>query len=128
MLLKKIFRKLIGNMFAILGILVSFCVDAEEKKHIEFNSFGAGNTSCGNYVKTYSEQIEKPEYFVQYSQWVRGFVSAYNFFVASNHDITNGTDFEGIFLWLNNYCNKMPLETFSQATIYLINDLTVRQK
>jgi hypothetical protein len=61
---------------------------------------------------------------------VLGYVTAINAQVTtgpSPHDVTRGTDAEGLFAWIDNYCRTNPLDTLSRATGSLIDALQLRK-
>lgn len=62
--------------------------------------------------------------------WLGGFISAMNAFSAINGhgpDVTSGTDLDGIFRWMDNYCAAHPLEQVSGAAESLIVELDKRK-
>jgi hypothetical protein len=61
------------------------------------------------------------------TNWVYGFLSAFNYYGTSEGDIANGIDSNGLFAWIENYCAAHPLDTIAAATIALITDLSKRQ-
>jgi hypothetical protein len=59
----------------------------------------------------------------EYIQWLDGFVTAYNDYVAPNGDITRGTDVDGMAAWLDTYCVTNPLDSLARASGKLIAEL-----
>ena len=57
--------------------------------------------------------------------WVQGFISAFNYYGgATAPDIASGTDANGVFAWIDNYCAAHPLDTIATATIALVSELS----
>ena len=62
----------------------------------------------------------------QYQQWLLGYVSAYNRWVITGRDVTAGQTADGLFEWIDGYCQKNPMTTFANATDALIEHLNKR--
>jgi len=61
--------------------------------------------------------------------WVQGYLSAFNALSAVNGhgaDLAAGTDDDGIFRWIDNYCANHPLSQLSSAAAELIAELDRR--
>jgi hypothetical protein len=54
-----------------------------------------------------------------YKQWIFGFLSGNNFF-GNNITIDN---VDGIFVWINNYCENHPTELLANAVAELVSSL-----
>lgn len=62
--------------------------------------------------------------------WVLGFVTAANAYTQNHGDsdgnLSKGTDTEGLYAWIDNYCAAHPLNRLSTASTALMNDLLAR--
>jgi hypothetical protein len=61
------------------------------------------------------------------TQWVIGYISAFNVYRSPTGNLTAGTDTNGIYAWIDNYCAARPLDTIVKATDALIDELSQRQ-
>jgi hypothetical protein len=52
--------------------------------------------------------------------WMSGYITHYNFITPDTYDIVVNTDFQSIYLWLDNYCRDNPLDNLA----YAMNALT----
>lgn len=90
-----------------------------------FTVLGIGNKSCGSWV---SDRKSKSGADLVDVAWVLGFLTAYNEFGPEPDDVTAQTDVNGVAGWIDNDCTDHPLDTISQATQALINELNKRRK
>ncbi len=87
---------------------------------------GAGGTTCGKWVEDRKTSV----YYTQLS-WVQGFISSYNHYVDSHEDqngVFGTADSNSITVWMDNYCQKNPLETVYTGTLELIEELKNRTR
>jgi hypothetical protein len=54
--------------------------------------------------------------------WVIGFLSGINL-ASDKPDALVGTDYHGAMAWLDNYCKANPLNTITEASVKLIDQL-----
>lgn len=101
-------------------------VVAKEKQVFPLAAYGEGGASCGSYVESKQDQTERYFYFA----WVNGFLTGVNRYQKSEvkifnglYDVKRGRDDEALMLWLDNYCNKNPLDSFFRAVIMLKDEL-----
>ena len=45
-------------------------------------------------------------------EWVRGFISAFNTYRSPTGNVTAGTDMDGVYAWIDNYCAAHPSTPF----------------
>ena len=100
---------------------VSFQTTAADTIRVD----GVGGDSCGALVQAYREG--SPSIGVQskgrifsaqsqlYAQWLSGFYSAYNGFVAKTGDFSGGVDMQGLSEWVRSYCEKNPTHLVFRA-------------
>lgn len=86
---------------------------------------GSGGVSCGAWTaaeRTHSNEGRR--------QWLLGWVSAYNFYQLQldGADISKGTDANGLFAWVDNFCAAHPLDQLATAAIRLVEALQQRSK
>jgi hypothetical protein len=59
--------------------------------------------------------------------WVLGYLTAYNEYVAPDGAISRGTDQDGMMAWLDGYCQSHPLDLVGQAATALVRELRARK-
>ena len=90
---------------------------------VGYTILGNGMASCGKW--TSAKQTDRAEYF-EYSQWLMGFLTGYNYLVAENGDVSKGIDNAGLRAWVDNYCQKYPLNNLMDAASVLVVELNSR--
>jgi hypothetical protein len=88
---------------------------------------GQGNVSCGTWLEPDPRFPNDPWL---YRAWVLGYLTAYNedsattqgTFIRSGKEgnVTAGTDTEGLFAWIDNYCRARPLNNLAGAVSKLV--------
>lgn len=87
---------------------------------------GAGAKSCGLWSEY---RIQRNPLAGVMETWVQGYLSAFNALSAVNGhgaDLAAGTDDDGVFRWIDNYCATHPLDPLSSAAAELIAELDRR--
>jgi hypothetical protein len=80
--------------------------------------YGPGTSSCGQWVAA-----RRSRQWYEQGVWVLGFVSGYGYSgPAMAH-----TDAEAIASWIDNYCQKNPLESIAEAAGRLVEELQARK-
>jgi hypothetical protein len=77
---------------------------------------GGGTVSCGTW---FSDKTEIAYLNVDRA-WVLGFISGANFSSGSN--VGKGTDANGIFAWIDQFCTQNPMKSISDASSALVNE------
>ena len=85
-----------------------------------YRVIGEGVNSCGEWT---SQRAGKTEFA---ATWVLGFVSAYNRYVPDVSSIAKGTDAQGIWAWVDNYCAANPINDIDDAAGALVTFLKNR--
>jgi hypothetical protein len=106
-------------IYILLTIITLSCISI--KVNAEVTTRGA--RSCGEWVTNRENKGSSLSFSSE--NWVTGFLSGYAAY--SNKDILKGTDNESIFLWVDNYCHKNPLEYTDSASGTLFKEL-LKQK
>lgn len=96
-------------------------------------TLGLGNHSCGQYIKALDDyekakkSDEDREFYmafmfkVSYEHWSDGYLSAIRVYAFATADAQlRVPDIDARRLWLKNYCNDNPLESFSTANAQLL--------
>jgi len=83
-----------------------------------FVVLGIGSESCGTYISERRLGRDNP-----YRGWITGYLSAYNESSKNTYNMLGNSDVEAAMLWIENYCNKNPLSSFSQASQALLTEL-----
>lgn len=94
------------------------------KKQIQVYNF-PDNDSCGSWSRNHRNANSSDQ---AYDGWVLGFVSGLNFFGDNNGNIDPGVTSEGILNWITLYCSENPLDSITQASVALSNELKKRNK
>ncbi len=84
--------------------------------------------SCGQYVTT-RDEARRGDYREEnlHSNWIAGYVTAYNRQTPDTYDIFGQTDISAMLLWLENFCKQKPLVSFAAATWLLTDELHPRR-
>ncbi len=88
----------------------------------EYAVLGPGNRSCG-----YWEQQRRTGNAYGLQAWVLGYLTRANYDEGRNRDLTAGTDAQGIFVWIDNYCRANPLKDVAAAAEHLVETLEKRK-
>ena len=91
---------------------------------------GLGGDSCGKFIASKQRNTSKiiDGMYAGYTFYAQGYITGLNmhfFHLAPNINtkllnILEGTDMDGVMLWLENYCNKNPLDNFESAVKSLV--------
>lgn len=84
--------------------------------------FGQGIVSCGAWTQA---RQSNPQRAGLSAQWIAGFLSGINK-ESDAVDFLEGSDFDGITAWIDNYCKSKPLETIGTAAGQLMLELRQR--
>jgi hypothetical protein len=84
---------------------------------------GMGTESCGSFVQA----RRQPDNWSGYGTWLTGYLTSVNVYTEDTYDISGTTDLEGIKLWVENYCQKNPLENISTAAEAAVDALTANR-
>ncbi|HUE11920.1 MAG TPA: hypothetical protein VMQ54_13305 [Steroidobacteraceae bacterium] len=85
---------------------------------------GTGNESCGTWLQNRGSQS-----YAEASQlsWLAGYVTAFNNYAEhQSGNISDGTDADGLFSWVDAYCQANPLDNLFRASGALIRELERR--
>jgi hypothetical protein len=86
---------------------------------------GSGNITCAEFAKARGERTVVA---VAAQNWVLGYLSAYNQFVAAAQgDVSLGHTINGVLAQLDSRCDANPRETVQHATVALLEDLKRRE-
>lgn len=119
--LLKCYRRALGA--TLLTILLSLPATAQQPDGIMV--WGAGATSCGEFLKAMNEN---PRSEVAFGQWLHGYITARNFLDLKAVDYAAGVDRAGLFAWITNHCKSHPLDSFFWATEALIAELKAKDR
>jgi hypothetical protein len=112
-------------------LAVTFFGDA--KAGDTFAVTGVGQFSCGHWLEN---KPTRPigEYAsadnilgVMDTQWVLGFLSAFNRYGDGSGNVMQGTDNSGIYAWIDNYCAAHPLDSIVKAAMALVEERKASQ-
>ena len=107
------------KIFAV-GIATALAVTSASSESL---GIGSGTQSCG----TYLQGRRVPNDFVDYqtAQWVWGYLSAYNRYVAYSKftPVSKNVPSGDVLAYLDKYCRENPLHVMAQAMDVFIPDL-----
>jgi hypothetical protein len=98
-------------------VLLYFGLAAQSAQAVET----IGSRSCGFWISS-KGKIEG----TQNQTWFIGFLSGIA--VESDKDFLHGTDNESLFLWLDNYCTKNPLQSITGGGYKLFLELAKQKR
>ena len=113
-----------------IGVLMATNLTASEELQTTNENFkfiaGAGGFSCGKLIAV---KIEGERFDQLYFFWAQGFLSGMNFqYLRTEEFATNLSDHDAHRIWLENYCEENPLDTYALAVRKLWRELRIRQK
>ncbi|MCY1558445.1 hypothetical protein D9M68_953820 [compost metagenome] len=87
--------------------------------------YGHGSKKCGSFVAAIEEKrAGNGEHVYQFMVWTSGYASAWS--AEYKFDYFKNADTKSLEIWLDNYCQKNPLDTYLMATIKLLGELRDR--
>lgn len=92
----------------------------EPQESAEVMVWGAGATSCGEFLKVTETH---PRNEAVFGQWLHGYLTAFNVTNKRVVDHAAGIDRPGLMAWITKYCKDKPLDTFFEATQALVQHL-----
>jgi hypothetical protein len=111
-----------------------FCFQAEAKEGWE--AFGMGTKSCADWTNAQAERrpissggtmlTQTGSDIPGQTQWIAGFLTAFNYYQSATPNVAQGTDMNGVFAWMDNYCAAHPSEPIAKAAIALTDELSRR--
>lgn len=91
--------------------------------HAEPIAYGHGSKKCGNFIAAIEDKrAGNTAQAYQFMVWTSGFASAHS--AVTSIDYFKNADSKSIEIWLENYCQKNPLDTYVMATIKLLSELS----
>lgn len=115
------------NRAAILIVLLLASTHSfSESSSGDFMAYGLGSISCGKYSSISKNGSDRS----MANQWVFGFVTAKN---ESLHfdkvkSYLDGVDTQAITKYIENYCDKKPLDQLYSAANRLVYDLSLKNE
>ena len=85
-----------------------------------YTAIGSGTVSCGSWTAYRPAYIPggsatlSSQNALQNQAWVLGFLSGVGF-IGNGDDPLNGMDAQGVWAWIDNYCQAHPIENIAQA-------------
>src|SRR4026207_1360543 len=114
-------------------LALGFCLQAEAKDGSGI-VYGWGNHSCGAWTKAEANRppinavgtmyVKIDSDIAAQTQWISGFISAFNLYQSVTPDVTKDTDMNGVLAWIDNCCAAHPLDQIATAAIALMHELS----
>lgn len=95
------------------GLVIAISINAEAVTVM-------GARGCGEWVNGRSNNV------LTYETWLIGYLSGVA--VSDNVDILKNADLASLTLWMDNYCNKYPLNDIQIGTKQLVKELESKLK
>ena len=89
----------------------------------EYAFLGQGGFSCGRWQQ--GRRTKEPTSFTAQA-WVLGYLTRANY--SGDTSLTAGTDADGVFAWIDNFCRANPLKDIADAAEYLVAELQVQAR
>jgi hypothetical protein len=89
-----------------------------------FATYGSGELSCLRWLDDRGADNESAR---QSEMWVAGYLTAYNFYIYKDYDITDRFDGQRILQWIDEYCQDRPPNRLVVATHELVQMLRRRR-
>jgi hypothetical protein len=111
------------QLAAAIIFLITFVDHALAEKGREGRDyFGVGGQSCGTWI-----EARKVNNTFGHGSWLLGYLSALNLWgVIGRKDALSGTDADGVYAWMDRYCQSHPLETIARGAAELARQLDQR--
>jgi len=97
-------------------LVITFCIGLHLTPAQSETVTIKGSRSCGTWI-----QDRKINDAIDSETWVIGYLSGIA--VSYNKDILRNSDNSSLYLWIDNYCQKNPLNRISHAAKELANEL-----
>jgi hypothetical protein len=81
-------------------------------------TLGFGSESCQTFLQARSHRLDLP-----YRDWLTGYLTAVNKLTKATVDMRGTTDIAGMLGFLDHYCRKHPLHSYSRAVEVLVKEL-----
>ncbi len=86
----------------------------------EFAVFSVGGETCETYLRARQRGGREQQ---RYSEWVQGYLSAFNLIVANTYNILGQQEFDKAVRWLDEHCDENRQDPFVNATAALTVNL-----
>ena len=120
-------------LVALLALVLCFQAKAKEG----WEAFGVGTKSCAEWTNAEAERLRVSSGGTMYTQtgsdipaqtqWVAGFLTAFNYYQSATPNVAEGTDMNGLFTWMDTYCDAHPNDPIAKAAIALVAEFSRRQ-
>ncbi len=105
-------------IFSILLLFISEAVAIDNKGNFLMRGIGSKSGSCGSYVSE-TDVYRKWEF----ESWMLGYISGVNAYKKGKEDYSKGLDAQGLVKWMDNYCQKNPLDSYGTGVEILLNEI-----
>ena len=119
-------------LLALLALVFSPQAEAKEG----WEAFAMGNKTCVEWTQIQDERrpvnsggtmlTEMGSDITAQTQWITGFLTAYNYFQSATPNVAEGTEINGVFARIDTYCAAHPLDPIARAAIAVIDELSRR--
>jgi hypothetical protein len=84
---------------------------------------GVGAQTCGTWTQSRHSPMD-----AAVVQWVLGYISSANMYEPNTPDFIQGTDYNAIIAWMDNYCRVHPLDRIDIAALALVGELLAKKR
>jgi hypothetical protein len=106
-------------IFAVLLLILSIPSPSLADASSSYNTLGIGTASCGTWVSA-RENTQDPQVSYMAESWIEGFLSAAAPVSLGRIQPLDGMDSDGIFVWIDNFCQENPIKYLSDAVTAFI--------
>ena len=117
-------RRIVVGLVILNGTALMTSQTAQGEVAKKYMLYDFGRVSCGFWLEVRATR-DKPldNRFTQGREWISGWISAFNYYMEPSGDVTSGTDREGLYAWLDRYCQDNPTTPLAGAVVRLIEHL-----
>jgi len=106
------FRRVFGGSSAAALMIAVLLIGGTAWAQYEYKTFGLGIQSCGAWTAAKEEDSAARSRF---HNWTNGYLTAVSRWVEYGSGPVNETQIEGAWAWIDNYCQKTPLNVVAEA-------------
>jgi len=120
----------VGRLGGVIAFLVC-ATPAHAEQPADYTNRGDGGITCAkwtSYRKTAGADDITAYPALSASNWVLGYLTAYDRYVDPSGNVGAGVDNDSIAAWVDTYCAAHPLDSLATAADHLIEALKTRNR
>ena len=109
------------NSICWLPLLGALALFAPAGAASEYTIYGVGGRPCGSWLQARTQTGTESALM---QSWLLGYITSVNAYqLTISSDIAEGTDPDGMFHWIDDYCTAHPLDSVARAATGLVGAL-----